>query len=338
MDPRVYQVADITPGPLVEVYRGAAGLVDLIYIVTNPVLMLLNWLTSVVFILVPALENPWFPAAPGVLVAQGLGGESPLLVTVMSKIFVGVFDWLSLLAIVLIVMVSPSVDKAYEAVKNLVWYFIIEHSFTQKKQALYQEALLKRSRDLMKLNVEYRNLSHEASLLKDSVNTDGLTQVFNKRFFTECMTEVFAKAKEKEQPLGLLMVDIDHFKKLNDTYGHLFGDDVLREIAEVLKMVCPPSGYVCRFGGEEFAMIFPDLPFETVLSVAENIKTGLAGLTFEMDRSLQVSVSQGLVHLDFKQAFARALDEVDDFVKFADDELYRAKLEGRARICVNQLG
>lgn len=340
MDARLYPTMNSSTALFQDLYFGFGGLVDLIYIVTNPLLIILNWLASVVLILAPILETSWFPAMPAGYFEHWLEASLNLSLGSPGRIdvFVGVFDWLVIPAIIGLYALSPAFDKGYEFSKNLIWHFIIENSFTQKKQALYQEALLKRSRDLMKLNVEYKNLSQEASILKDSVNTDGLTRVFNKRFFNERMTEVFKQAKEGKRKLGLLMLDIDHFKKLNDNYGHLVGDDVLRDVASVLKEESPPTSYVCRFGGEEFAIILPDLTISEMESIAEAIKGHLAKLQFEVDGNLEVSVSQGLVYLDFSTPFAKALEDMEDFIKFADDELYRAKLEGRARLCVNKLG
>ena len=202
-------------------------------------------------------------------------------------------------------------------------------SFTKKKQEVYQEELQKRAHDLVKLNVDYKNLSKQASQLKNTVVTDDLTKVYNKRFFIECIKTEFQRSKTRRTPLALVMMDIDHFKKLNDTYGHVMGDIVLKEVAKTVKDLTPKDCFTCRFGGEEFSCVMPGFTTEAANEFAEKVRVGIQALRFKEDPNLEVTVSQGLCRSDFVKNEAQAIQEFSDFIKLADDELYRSKLNGR---------
>jgi len=205
-------------------------------------------------------------------------------------------------------------------------------SFTKRKEATYKTALSKRAADLMKLNVEYKTLSNENSQLAVSVVTDELTKVYNKRFFIEKMTYEFKVAKEKKKILAICMLDIDHFKKLNDTYGHIFGDKVLQAVALVAKNNTPKDCFCCRFGGEEFAIIMPEKRLEEAKQIVTEIHRSLPLLRFEDDVTLRTSASFGLCYVNFANPEAQELESFSALLKFSDDELYRAKLNGRNRV------
>jgi len=189
----------------------------------------------------------------------------------------------------------------------------------------------------MKLNSEYKSLSKEASVLAASVITDELTRVYNKRFFINKIAEEFQQAKQKKTVLSLAMLDIDHFKKLNDTYGHLLGDKVLQAVAQVAKRGTPQGAYCCRFGGEEFCIIMPGKTRDEAYEIVSGIHRSLPLLRFEEDAALRTSASFGLCVADFSHPDAQALPSFDAFVKLADDGLYKAKLNGRNRIEVHEI-
>ncbi len=317
-DPRVFHM-DMELGH--PIYSGMSGLIDATYLISNLVLIPVNWAFDFLFLMIPAFHTQWFPSLPASEISN----------------LPGVFDWLALLSIIVVTLMNPVVDKVYTILRNMLWSIFVELSFTGKKHALYQDTLKKRAKDLMKLNVEYRNLSEETSQLKDTVITDDLTQIYNRRFFHQKMEELFTQAKKEQSTLTIVMMDIDYFKNINDKYGHLMGDTILKDLAQVLQNTTPANSFIARYGGEEFAMIIPDKKIKDVKTVANEIQENISQLCFHGAPELQVTISQGIAHLNFSKDIANALDEFNDFVRFADDELYRAKLGGRNMICINDM-
>lgn len=261
--------------------------------------------------------------------------EKAALVTQSSTFkqsFLGYIDYLDMGGLFLYRTLDPLIDLAVDSFKNFFWDLLIEFSFTKRKEATYQEALGKRAADLTKLKVEYKNLSKEANMLAKSVITDELTKVYNKRFFIEKMTYEFKVAKEKKSILTLCMVDIDHFKKLNDNYGHLLGDKVLKAVAQVAKSCTPPGAFCCRFGGEEFAIIMPGKNLDDAMQIISKMHQSLPLLRFEDDPNLRTAASFGLCVADFSTPKAQQLETFEGLIKVSDDLLYKAKLNGRNRI------
>lgn len=256
---------------------------------------------------------------------------------IFKQAMVGYVDYLVFAAMIAYRALDPLLDFALDGAKNLIWTVLIEFSFTKRKEATYQEALGKRAADLMKLKVEYKNLSKEANILAQSVITDELTKVYNKRFFIEKMTFEFKMAKEKKNVLAMCMVDIDHFKKLNDNYGHLLGDKVLKAVAQVAKGSTPAGCFCCRFGGEEFAIIMPGKSLAEATQIISKIHQSLPLLRFDDDANLRTAASFGLCIADFSSPQAQNLKSFEDLIKVADDLLYKAKLNGRNRIETEQL-
>ncbi|MEK6669096.1 MAG: GGDEF domain-containing protein [Pseudomonadota bacterium] len=156
--------------------------------------------------------------------------------------------------------------------------------------------------------------------------TDGLTGLANRRRFMEILQAEVARRHRTGRPLCVVLIDIDHFKRVNDAHGHLAGDAVLRELAALLiASVRAPSDLPARLGGEEFALILPDTPEDEALRVCERLRERVAAQTFQGDGTpLRIGISLGLgeVHDD---DVARILND-------ADRALYCAKAEGRNRV------
>ena len=254
-----------------------------------------------------------------------------------KQAMLGYLDFLVIPATILYRVIDPLLDLLVDGIKNVFWSILIELSFTKRKEATYQNALGQRAADLMKLKVEYKNLSKEANILAQSVITDELTKVYNKRFFIEKMTYEFKVAKDKKKILAMCMVDIDHFKKLNDNYGHLVGDKVLKAVAQVAKGATPDDAFCCRFGGEEFAIILPGKNIEQAHAIISKIHSSLPLLRFDNDPNLRTTASFGLCVADFSAKRAQELKMFEDLIKVADDLLYKAKLNGRNRIEVEHI-
>jgi len=153
---------------------------------------------------------------------------------------------------------------------------------------------------------------------------DGLTNIFNKRYFIEALEREMSRAQRHDRKLSILMFDIDFFKKVNDTYGHLAGDYVLQEIATIISDRARHEEIFARYGGEEFVVLLPESPIDGALSLAEQLRELIEThqFTFE-DEDISVTISIGIATIDSEISTASAL------VKKADDCLYQAKSEGR---------
>ncbi len=164
--------------------------------------------------------------------------------------------------------------------------------------------------------------------LFDTSVRDWLTKCFNKRYFADQLRREFANANRgTDRPLSLLMLDLDHFKQVNDTYGHTVGDTVLREVAAAVQKLVPADTVCARFGGEEFVVLLPRCDRVSAYALAERIREIVAALHIEHEETLlSVTLSIGVA-----TTRAGELQQPDDLVRKADELLYRAKAGGRNR-------
>jgi diguanylate cyclase (GGDEF)-like protein len=157
---------------------------------------------------------------------------------------------------------------------------------------------------------------------------DGLTQIYNKRYFLETLEREISRAQRYHRDLSLIMFDIDHFKKVNDTFGHLAGDAVLKQLASVLKSRIRREDIMARYGGEEFAIILPEINIMNAKTFAEKVRKIVEKTAFKFeDHQIPVTVSVGVA------AVGTGIQTPLDFIKIADDKLYQAKVDGRNRTC-----
>jgi len=178
-------------------------------------------------------------------------------------------------------------------------------------------------------HIEHREaLKREASALQTIAWTDALTGVPNRHFFTEALARAWRE--ERSEPQSILMIDIDHFKLLNDRYGHPVGDGCLREVARVLQRgLARPHDVLARYGGEEFIVLLRDCSVGGALLVAERLRAAVLQLRLENSGSPDgvVTVSIGVASGELTEAVAAA-----QMVEAADRALYEAKLAGRNRV------
>jgi diguanylate cyclase (GGDEF)-like protein len=158
---------------------------------------------------------------------------------------------------------------------------------------------------------------------------DGLTQINNKRFLLETLEREIPRARRHGRPLSVVMFDIDHFKHINDNYGHLAGDYVLKELATLVKSRLRPDDIVARYGGEEFAALLPETPVGGAAAIAEDLRKRIEEREFVFEsESIPVTVSLGCAEL-----LATGEQDVTGLLKAADEKLYEAKRGGRNRTC-----
>jgi diguanylate cyclase (GGDEF)-like protein len=161
--------------------------------------------------------------------------------------------------------------------------------------------------------------------------TDELTRLYNHRHFVKSLHDELKRAGRYKQNLSLLMIDVDYFKHYNDTHGHLMGNDVLREIAHILKRDIRDIDIVARYGGEEFSIILPQTNKDKAAVTAERIRAAVEGFNFykgETQPGGRVTVSMGVA------TFPEDGKSSVEVVGRADEALYQAKREGRNRVCV----
>ncbi len=160
------------------------------------------------------------------------------------------------------------------------------------------------------------------------VTLDGLTGAANKRRLAEFLGREFLRARRHHRPLSVAILDIDHFKDINDTYGHLAGDRILRELAQRLLRRIRRDELLARYGGEEFVVVLPETTKQGALHLAEDLRRMVAVEPFEYsDASIPVTVSIGVAQL------RPDMHEPDDLLEVADRCLYEAKRTGRNRVC-----
>ncbi len=164
----------------------------------------------------------------------------------------------------------------------------------------------------------------EAKLEQQAI-TDTLTGIFNRRHFNEVLTTEYKRWRRYGQPFSVMMIDVDHFKKFNDTHGHDCGDHVLAAIGRVLLEISAPAQIPCRYGGEEMIVVMPGVVEDGGMELAETVRSRISQLVID---GLQVTVSIGVAGLP-----GHAADDGDALVKLADDALYTAKEGGRNQVC-----
>jgi diguanylate cyclase (GGDEF)-like protein len=184
-----------------------------------------------------------------------------------------------------------------------------------------QQALLETQEELRQVNAMLNELSVR----------DGLTGLYNRRHFDAALETELRRAARNLKPISLLMIDLDHFKALNDGYGHQRGDDCLREVAAVLESQ-PRRGYdvVARYGGEEFVLLLPDADAEVARAAAESIRQAVLALQIENHGSLLGDVVTLSIGVSCRNP--QPGDQSDGFVREADMALYEAKRLGRNRV------
>ncbi|MES9991945.1 MAG: GGDEF domain-containing protein [Candidatus Thiodiazotropha sp.] len=186
-----------------------------------------------------------------------------------------------------------------------------------------------------RLQTRVDELEQQVALLQQQLETerrlaqvDPLTGIANRRAFSERLKSEIARSERSGSPLSLVVWDIDHFKKINDTYGHPFGDDVIRCVAQVIDSHLRESDFTARYGGEEFVALLPECDAEGARALAEKISQVIqqSGCCFNVI-GLKLTVSCGIASL-------HGPDRDETLFKRADDALYRAKVSGRNRVVV----
>jgi len=181
-----------------------------------------------------------------------------------------------------------------------------------------------------KIKQRTKDLEASKDELKVLASMDSMTQLYNRRYFSEISEELFEINKRVHKNFSLIMLDIDNFKNVNDTYGHHIGDEVIITIAKILRENTRKSDVVCRFGGEEYIILLPETTSEISMDIAENIRELVEQLVIKLsrDKELRVTISMGVSMVN------TLLDsDVELAINKADNALYEAKRSGKNRVC-----
>ncbi len=164
-------------------------------------------------------------------------------------------------------------------------------------------------------------------ILLEMNHRDSLTGTYNRRFFTGRLREEFERHRRYKRPMSLLMIDIDHFKEVNDTHGHQCGDHILKSVCGTIQSALRRVDFLARYGGEEFCCILPETPFENSMTLAERVRALVEAETYACEgKEIRVTISIGV------PGTPGPGDTPATFLKNADDALYKAKESGRNRV------
>ncbi len=173
------------------------------------------------------------------------------------------------------------------------------------------------------------DLQVRTSELESQLQTDSLTGLVNFRGFEEKLEQEMERTRRLEAPTSLIMIDIDHFKQVNDTYGHDIGNQALIHIAGLLRQTLRRLDIPCRFGGEEFALILPTTHLAPAIQVAERIRNLIKQTPLQINRKrIAMTISLGVENFSHTSSVTQA-----ELLKSADNYLYQAKHTGRNRTC-----
>lgn len=207
--------------------------------------------------------------------------------------------------------------------RSLVVTLVAETEATQTRSREVEGSLNSMADELSTLREQVDRLSRDSQ-------TDSLTLVANRRAFDSALRTMSAEAVSSQLPLSLIMVDIDHFKRFNDTHGHIVGDQVLRFVAQEMKQVFKGRDLLARYGGEEFAVLLPATPSAGGALVAEQLRSIIEVQAFTDDKGngpLSVTISLGVSEL-------APGEPTEDFLRRADEALYASKDAGRNRVTI----
>lgn len=234
-------------------------------------------------------------------------------------------------------------ERVHLQVNEAADYFGLKIEKTRSVAEIMQQANVELSvlnlsyeqmnRELVQSKIQLENLMRELEeknkALERLANIDGLTEVYNHRFFQDFFGRELARAVRHQRPISLLLADIDHFKSFNDNHGHLVGDAILKEVCIVTAKELREHDLLARYGGEEFAFVLPETDAEAALTVAERLRQAVAGHRFGDQRDgYQVTLSIGVATMTPpEESFKK-----NELIGYADEALYQAKRKGRNRV------
>ncbi|MDD3814529.1 MAG: GGDEF domain-containing protein [Desulfocapsaceae bacterium] len=242
--------------------------------------------------------------------------------------------------------INSILSELHHQLEQAAAYFGLNIKNTKSIQEILQEANIKLSllnlnydqinQQLVQTKIKLENLTMELQeknkILDNLANIDGLTEVYNHRYFQTSLDQEINRSIRHQTAISLLLIDIDHFKDFNDTYGHQAGDFVLKKFCEILQNNLRKYDTLARYGGEEFVVILPETSENDALQVGEKLRAAIENATFvDLNHEYHVTASFGLT-----STYPGKVDDFNknNFINQADLALYNAKKEGRNRVVI----
>jgi len=262
-----------------------------------------------------------------ILISQLALGILPYSILLSNAPVIGALFEIMLFSLLLVYRINLFRGEALEAQEKLLAHQRTESSRVFQTVGEKTVALNRAKRQLEK---ELKKKKELEVNLKNQASTDSLTGLTNRRyFFGSCLKEM-EHAIRYNTKLSYLTIDIDNFKVVNDTYGHPFGDEVIRSIAQLMIKHTRSTDYIARIGGEEFAVLMPATGIDLAFQMADRLRENIAKCNIIFDNKvIQVTVSIGLSHLKKQD------NDIETIVKRSDDALYEAKESGRNKVCIS---
>jgi len=210
-------------------------------------------------------------------------------------------------------------------------------SFINDKQItgeveLHKEDMIKIGNTILKYLPKGELETYYIGTLEMAAHTDSLTKAFNKGYIMQALESEFKRARALHQDFSIIIFDLDHFKKINDTFGHDAGDLVLKEVSNIARTkVLPESAIFGRFGGEEFLILLPNTGVDAATDLAEKLRSSLEKTSFNYEgKRMPVTSSLGVAELGLD------IDSAQSLFKLADKAVYQAKGGGRNQVCIGR--
>lgn len=223
---------------------------------------------------------------------------------------------------------AVQIDEAndYNQIKDIVNKMIVESKALVNSGKRLQTRMKISSEDLKQLHIELEKSQKEA-------HTDSLTSLINRRGLKKILEMEKIRARQNDSPFSIIMVDIDHFKKVNDNFGHLVGDSVLKSIANILREHLRKNDIAARYGGEEFLLLLPETGIEGAKAVSQKIRTSLSTKKWKIKGTGR---DMGIITVSMGIALYKFNEPEESLIKRADDALYFAKNNGRNQIITQE--
>lgn len=249
----------------------------------------------------------------------------------------------------LISMSPGEVDRFFRTIRDEVMDVAQQYGLEIRGLKSYTDILDLANQELTQANKTYEQLNREltqarrkaeelAHSLKQAneklqrmASVDELTGLYNRRYFDDFFAREFSRCRRYQRPMSCVIIDIDHFKRVNDTYGHLQGDSILRELGDRLQRLLRGSDVAVRYGGEEFVVLLPETTLYSARIAAEKIRRAVASTLFHYkpNEGLPITISLGVAAFDG----THGAESPEELLKRADSHLYVAKETGRNRVC-----
>lgn len=226
-------------------------------------------------------------------------------------------------------LLAESSDKLEEAMQNGPMDDFVRGTLASARMTA--ESLASLEHRLKDVSGEVANLQAALARAQGEALTDALTEAANRKGFDQALNAALREKCAGKFRLCLIMADIDFFKKINDSYGHVFGDRVIKGVAQIMKLAVKGQDMVARYGGEEFAVILPDTPLTGAMAVAEQIRSTIANSKVRVTTRNEI-VSN--ITASFGVACYRVGESVESFIARADAALYQSKHNGRNQVSI----